>query len=98
MFAKFFNTKITHSKSKYLSERDLPRQTKTELFSKCGITKLWFILEGDDFYYYWNIILLNSSLSIQFNSILSQFNLLFSYTPPGSCARVTGENLLSGLN
>ena len=59
MLAKFFDTGIIHIQWKYMAERNLPKKTKSKLIKKFGVMNFYFILEGIDFYYYWNLILMN---------------------------------------
>ena len=61
MLAKLFNTTIINKEYHYIGHKDEAKNVKTEAIITYGIQRYWFIYEYLDFYYYWNLILLNES-------------------------------------
>ncbi len=59
ILAQFFNTTIINTAHHFNLERDQAKNIKTEIIRKSGVQRFWFILDYLDFYYYWNLILLN---------------------------------------
>ena len=59
ILGKLFNTTIINTAHHYNLERDQAKHIKTEVIQTFGIQRFWFILEYLNFYYYWNLILLN---------------------------------------
>ena len=59
ILAQFFNTTIINTAHHFNLERDQAKNIKTEIIKKSGVQRFWFILDYLDFYYYWNLILLN---------------------------------------
>ena len=59
MLAKKLSTKIVDISWAYYSERNAPRREKASMIAKCGVEKFLFISENAEFYYIWNLVLLN---------------------------------------
>ena len=59
MLGRFLKTDIVDVSWAYYADRNAPRAAKTEMIEKCGIEKFLFVSDDLNFYYIWNLILLN---------------------------------------
>jgi hypothetical protein len=59
MLGKRLKTTIVNTAYHYNLERDQAKSIKTEVIQTFGIQRFWFICEYVNFYYFWNMVLLN---------------------------------------
>ena len=59
MLAKLHNTNIVNIAHHFYLERNQEKRIKTQIIHYYGVQRYWFICEYANFYYVWNLILLN---------------------------------------